>query len=157
METHAGAVPVECLDASRNINETAFAASKSACSATADFHGHESLESERPKQREVWGQQETSPESGTLMTALRATVRCGWLQTLAHQIFANHSNLCFANAAVGSFLWTTLSLSAFEKDFWGTQCKMLTDFLEQCSTQTICLHNEAWFVDVLRRWGRPLG
>ena len=154
MATTVGAVPVERLDASRDLHETAFDSSKSAGSAAPNLNGNEPFVPERSQQREIWRHQEVGSENGTLMTTLPAHIRCGWLQTLAHQIFANHSNLCFANAAVGSFLWTTLSLSAFEKDFWGKQCKMLTDFLEQCSTQTICLDNEAWFVDVLRCWGR---
>lgn len=60
--TTAGAVPVERLDASRDLHETAFDSSKSAGSAAPNLNGNEPFVPERSQQRESGDTKKSAPK-----------------------------------------------------------------------------------------------
>ena len=66
----------------------------------------------------------------------------------------NPGNVCFANAAILSFMWTTLSLQTCDFQNWGTQRLMLTQFLLRHYMTTANLCDQPWFQDIMRCWGR---
>eukprot|EP00435_Cladocopium_sp_Y103_P005148 s3610_g1.t1 len=97
------------------------------------------------------GQREKSAAEGGEVSVLDAF---SLISTVSHMTLMNPDNWCFANAAVYSLLWTTLSHSEFGHFSWGKQCNEISSFLERMSDSTGNLSNEDWFRDVLRCWGR---
>ena len=75
------------------------------------------------------------------------------LPHLAHLTLQNPGNLCFANAAVYSFLWTTLSMEPCDLRHWGAQRQMLIDLLMKHHDSPANLCDERWFQDILGCWG----
>ena len=76
------------------------------------------------------------------------------LDLVAHACFSNTDNWCFANSAVISLLWTTLSVRDCTLSFWGAHCNTLHDFVQKLQHQNGALNQEAWFIEVLQCWGR---
>eukprot|EP00435_Cladocopium_sp_Y103_P031868 s475_g8.t1 len=80
-------------------------------------------------------------------------VQSALMQQLAHMTFENPGNLCFANATVQSFLWTTLALTFHDDGTWGRQRMMLREFFQKHTDTPVNLANERWFEAVVRCWG----
>eukprot|EP00435_Cladocopium_sp_Y103_P009775 s4213_g2.t1 len=103
------------------------------------------------------GQRQDSLQANSEGGELTATTglthwRTALLHKLAHLIFENPGNFCFANSAVLSFLWTTLSWSCPDDTVWGCQRKMLFEFICAHDSFAASLTPEAWFQDILRCW-----
>ena len=75
------------------------------------------------------------------------------LKRLSRLTLDNPGNLCFANATVYALLWTSLSCTPWQSDFWGEQRILLQAFLERASEQCSTICTEEWFLQVLRCWG----
>ena len=76
------------------------------------------------------------------------------LDMMAHARFANTDNWCFANSAVLSLLWTTLSVRDCTFSFWGEHCNTLHTFIHKIHQQPGVLTDESWFQEVLQCWGQ---
>jgi len=76
------------------------------------------------------------------------------LDIVAHAALTNADNWCFANSAVYSLLWTTLSISEFSSLTWGLHCNTLHDFVKSLQHSPGVLPSESWFQQVLQCWGR---
>lgn len=74
------------------------------------------------------------------------------LHNMAHRTYENPGNICFANAAVQSMLWTTLSMHTWDPTFWGEQCQALLQFCSQTPDCCFNLCNEPGFQQILRCW-----
>ena len=100
-------------------------------------------------------EQGQDPSCGTdQLTSPRAFDRDVLQDKVAHAIFANSDNWCFANSAVTSLLWLTLSIKDFDFTIWGEHCNTLHDFVHKISHQTGVLTQEPWIHQVLQCWGR---
>ena len=66
----------------------------------------------------------------------------------------NPGNICFANAAILSFMWTMMSIHPCDFQSWGKQRQMLTDFLLAHHDMHANLCEQRWFQEILRCWGR---
>ena len=75
------------------------------------------------------------------------------LLRLSRLTLENPGNLCFANATVYALLWTTLSCTTWQADFWGEQRTMMQSFLEHTSDTCSQICTEEWFLQILRCWG----
>lgn len=104
------------------------------------------------------GQRQRQTQSGT-QTGVMPTMNLrqpdprDLLQQLAHIVMQNPGNLCFANAAVYSYLWVTLTMTPCDLSAWGEQRQMLIDFIQTHHDRPANLGDEAWFDDILRCWG----
>ena len=88
------------------------------------------------------------------LTMQRTFEREMLLDMVAHARFANVDNWCFANSAVLSLLWTTMSVRECTLSFWGLHCNTLFDFVHKLHSQPGVLSQETWFNEVLQCWGR---
>ena len=73
------------------------------------------------------------------------------LQRLSHLLLENPGNICFANSAVYSLLWTTLTVQPWHPALWGTQSRDLHQFLFSKSRSNLL--EEPWLQQILRCWG----
>lgn len=86
------------------------------------------------------------------MTSERNLEQGVMLHRLAHLTLENPGTVCFANAAVQSFLWTTLTAHTWNPTYWGEQCQALHDFVSGSHDTCLNLCNEPWFQQILRCW-----
>ena len=105
---------------------------------------------------EIQDQDETGSQRGEVTTIPALTnADMKFLQRhVAFLTLENPGNFCFANAAVLSFLWTTLSLQTCDFQNWGTQRTILTQFLLGHYSTHANLGEESWFQHIMRCWGR---
>ena len=105
------------------------------------------------------GQEQRQTTEGGQSRGLSTTLAPGpcdpriLLKRLSRLILDNPGNLCFANATVYALLWTSLSCSPWQSDFWGEQRHMLQAFLEHASEKCSTICTEEWFLQILRCWG----
>ena len=118
--------------------------------ATTKWTGHSDCEA-TPTGRQ--GQRET-PGQETLSEHLTPADRVRLLHALAHAKLGNPNNWCFANSTVIALLWSTLNVSDFSSESWGTQSNALIDFINGLISNTGFLDSQSWFSQVLQSWGR---
>ena len=139
-------VRVQHMDAHGNQHESSLSEPKQSSSATDPNAEPQTTERQGEGQEEVMVPTERWPRDPLLRERL--------LDVVAHASLDNPDNWCFANSAITSFLWCTLSLRDFEPSFWGEHCNMLHDFVLSLETGSGNLASEPWFHDVLQCWGR---
>ena len=138
-------VRVQHMDAHGNQHESSLSEPKESSSATDPNAEPQTTERQGEGQEEVMVPTERWPRDPLLRERL--------LDVVAHASLDNPDNWCFANSAITSFLWCTLSLRDFEPSFWGEHCNMLHDFVLSLETGSGNLASEPWFHEVLQCWG----
>ena len=104
-------------------------------------------------QRERQEQDQPTDQDGGSMTLMERDPDTNeMLHNMAHRTYENPGNICFANAAAQSMLWTTLSMHTWDPTFWGEQCQALLQFCSQAPDCCFNLCNEPWFQQILRCW-----
>ena len=131
------------MDAHGHQPESSLPEPKHSCSAVDQTAEPEATEGQREGQTEV-----------IALPPLDPLLRTRLLDVLSHATLDNPNNWCFANSALTSFLWCTLSLKDFDLSFWGQHCNALHEFVVNLETCTGNLSSETWFNDVLQCWGR---
>ena len=128
--------------------ETPWTTPKPPCSELAAGLGHATTE-QGQGQREIQG----GDQAGVIDPDIQLPDPRALLIQLAQLTMQNPHNLCFANAAVYSFLWTTLTMTPCDLSAWGRQRQMLSAFIQSHQDMPANLGEETWFVDILRCWG----
>ena len=73
-------------------------------------------------------------------------------QALERLCLTNPSSLCYANSAVLSFLWATLSRAAFRPGDWGVPRALFQDLLDNPSQEPVNLAIQPWMRALLLDW-----
>ena len=126
------------------------------CGSSATEHLGADTTGQRTGQREDQDQnQDGQARRSVTMPASHQIVAMQSLRPhVALLTLENPGNICFANAAMISFLWTTLSIYPCDFQSWGKQRQVLTDFLLANHDRHVNICDQSWFQDTLRCWGR---
>ena len=108
----------------------------------ADDPGSEDWQ--RTQQRSLQGE---APQEAVVKSA-----RDYYSQALERLCLTNPSSLCYANSAVLSFLWATLSRAAFRPGDWGVPRALFQDLLDNPSQEPVNLAIQPWMRALLLDW-----
>ena len=137
MENPAGHEPLHHLDHGRDDNEAPFPAPESPSSNPDSTAGER--HSQRPEQGEVQNEMTT--------LATRESLR----QKLSQLRLLNPGQLCFANCALASFIWTSLSRRTFAYADWGVPQALFKAMLTS-SEDTFALDRQPWYQALTMGW-----
>ena len=151
IRAHEGVLSVQHLDAHGGDGQSPQPSPKWTCIHIGSDSGTPISQGENEG---LWKGQDENPEQGEVTGTSNELDRSTLLGTVAGMVLQNPNNWCFANAAVFSLLWSTLSLRDFSRDTWGTQCDQFCAFLARMTSESGNLSFEDWFRQVLRCWDR---
>ena len=76
--------------------------------------------------------------------------------TLRHRLlqltFQNNGTLCYANSAILSFMWASLSRTAFNTADWGALSAPFREMLKADADSHVNLNSMPWFQSVVAQW-----
>ena len=156
LATDATAMPLSHLADHGRLTEDAQPSTEPIGAPIAEDAGTDPAHNERTGEREDEIQRPDCEEGGT-MTPMPDLTNHDMRHLLTHVAFLtleNPGNICFANAAVTTFMWTTLSLDPCDFNYWGKQRHQLTSFLLANYATHANLMEQDWFQDTLRCWGQ---
>ena len=130
-----GVDPVHAMDVDRSILEAALAGDEPSHTAAGAIAGGP----EGQEQGEGQADEVLTPHDRNLLRA-----------ALANLVLENPHHLCFANAAVTSFLWASLSRSSFSYADWGIPASLFCDMLR--STAPYSIDSQPWYDGLTRDW-----
>ena len=130
-----GVDSVNPLDVDRSLAEAALTGDESPhTAARADADGSEGQEPGEGQEEEL------------VTTAARSALR----HALTQLVLDNPSHLCFANAAVTCFLWSSLSRVGFQFADWGIPAPLFRDMLS--SPEPYSIDSQNWYADLTEHW-----
>ena len=129
-----GADTVDALDIDRSLIETTFTVPESPNADARDPAGG--------TERQEPGEGQEGP--------LTLQARCSLRESLANLVLDNPSHLCFANAALASFLWASLSRTGFKYTDWGIPASLFCDMLR--SPDPYSVDSQPWYDGLTRNW-----
>jgi hypothetical protein len=156
LATDATALPLSHLADHGGLTEDAQPSAEPDGSPIAEDAGNDPDHAQGSGKREDEVQRQDHEEGGamTLMPDLANHDMRHLLTHVAFLTLENPGNICFANAAVTSFMWTTLTLDICDFSYWGMQRQQLTSFLLANYATHANLMEQDWFQETMRCWGQ---
>ena len=153
LATDATPVPLSDLADHGRLVEDAQSPAEPIGASTPEDTGHDTSDTERQGEGQDEVQTNEAGGTGILMPDLTNQDMRHLLTHVALLVLENPGSLCFANAAVTTFLWTSMSLDQCDFCNWGTQRQQLTQFLLASYATPTNLCDHVWFQETMRCWG----
>lgn len=135
-------VPVDPMVIDRSVTENALSEHEQASSSLGGHHQTSDGE-------ERWQGQD---EEDRLAPSLRSALR----QIIIGLELDNTGYMCFANASITTFLWTTLSRQQFRLEDWGTSADVFQAMLT-LTDAPIQIDQQPWYQEMVADWTVPAG